>query len=83
EVMAAGIPFISSDVGIVNYLSGGITACSDQEFIRAIEEFASCPEIRNQYGKKGQMEAKEHYQVDDKVKELEALLQKVVKEEKE
>ncbi|WP_413777051.1 hypothetical protein, partial [Streptococcus pneumoniae] len=36
--MAAGIPFISSDVGIVNYLSGGITACSDQEFIRAIEE---------------------------------------------
>lgn len=83
EVMAAGIPFISSDVGIVNYLSGGITACSDQEFIRAIEEFASCPEIRNQYGKKGQMEAKEHYQVDDKVKELEALLQKIVKEEKE
>lgn len=74
ECMAAKIPFISSNVGIVKYLPGGVTCKSDKEYLFWLHEFSHNEKKREEYGKIGQMEAKDNFTILDKVDKLERLL---------
>lgn len=67
ETMAAGVPFISSDVGIVKYFTGGIVAKSEGEFVEYLEKFTKSQKLRDEYGRKGHFEAIKRYKIEDKV----------------
>lgn len=70
EAMASGIPFISTDVGIVKFLDGGIIAKSEEELIFCLEKFAFDEELREQYGRIGQYSARKNNKKDMKIQEL-------------
>lgn len=78
EAMAAGVPYISSDVGIVKYLAGGIVAMNDDEFKTSLERFTTDERIRLEYGKRGMELANKHYRIDDKVNQLENYLYEII-----
>lgn len=83
ESMAAGVPFVSSDVGIVKYLPGGIIAHSKVEFIKSLEKLAKDSKYRKALGGEGKAAAIENYRVEDKVAQLENILFDLIKGEKE
>lgn len=77
EAMAAGVPFLSSDVGIVRFLSGGITARTDNEFLFWLNRLGTDEKLRAYYGNLGHHEAATHYQISGKVDALEKHLQTI------
>lgn len=79
EAMASKVPFISSDVGIVKYLPGGIVCSKNDEYLYWINEFANNEEKRLQYGILGNMEASRKYKVDEKVNQFEKIIMDMVK----
>ena len=74
EAMAAGVPYISSDVGIVKYLGGGIVPTTQEEFVHALERLASDDALRQSLGEDGRREASEKYKISKKVDQLESIL---------
>lgn len=78
EAMAAGIPFISTDVGIVRYFFGGIIA-SKNDIHYWIEKLCLNSEIRNAMGKVGNIYAKQNLKIQDKIDLLENKLLEIVK----
>lgn len=74
ECMAAKVPFISSNVGIVRYLPGGVVCNSNEDYFYWLNEFTKNEQKRIEYGKIGYLEAKEKFSIDEKVNQLEKLL---------
>ena len=74
EAMAAGVPYISSDVGIVKHLGGGIVPKKQDEFVKSLERLASDDAYRISLGEEGRKEACEKYKISKKVDQLEAIL---------
>lgn len=74
ECMAANVPFISSDVGIVKYLPGGVTCSCDKDYYFWLNEFTSNELKRKEYGKLGNLEAINRFSIEEKVNQLEKLL---------
>ena len=81
EAMAAGVPYISSDVGIVKYLGGGIVPNTQEEFVQALERLASDDAYRQSLGDEGRKEACEKYKISKKVEQLEAILYSLTSKE--
>lgn len=79
EAMAAKVPFISSDVGIVKYLPGGIVAKNESQFVNALERLANDDAYREKLGEEGYNAAFESYQIEPKVSQLEQILEDVMK----
>lgn len=77
ESMAASVPFISFDVGIVKYLPGGVVAENEEEYLQWLHNFSHNENIRRQYGEAGHRAAVERYRVDGKVDQLEKILQEL------
>ena len=74
ESMAAGIPFISTDVGCVRFFPGGVLVRNEDEMTYWIEMLMSEENIRTLMGNIGRAYAQGHMRVDTKVKELENIL---------
>lgn len=81
ESMAAGVPFISSNVGIVKFFSGGIVADGIERYCYWLNRLTRDEVLRNHYGKMGRYEAFTHFKIDAKVKQLESLLYRCVNAE--
>ncbi len=75
EAMAEGVPWISSDTGIIKYLSGGITCKNDKEIIDAIELLSKDEQKRKELGRLGRKSATKEHRISQKVMQLEELLQ--------
>lgn len=74
EAMAAGLPFLSYDVGIVSRLPGGIVIDSDDEYSAALRELAVDNEKAEKLGSLGRAFADKHCRIDKKVTELESII---------
>ncbi len=83
ESMAAGTPFISSDVGIVKYLSGGKVCHTDAEMIQWIEKLMTDDTTNQALGNAGKTEAQKRYSIHDKVDAFEKLLIELQNQKKE
>ena len=81
EAMAAGVPYISSDVGIVKYLGGGIVPKTQDEFVQNLERLASDDAYRIGLGEEGRKEACEKYKISKKVDQLEEILYSLLRKE--
>lgn len=81
EAMAAGVPYISSDVGIVRYLGGGIVPNTQKEFVQSLERLASDDAYRQSLGDEGRREACEKYKISKKVEQLESILYSLTSKE--
>lgn len=76
ESMAAEIPFISTDVGIVRYLPGGVVSSYD-DIHYWIEELYKDSKLRKNLGTTGSDYAKLHMQINDKVDQLEKIIKQL------
>ena len=81
EAMAAEVPFISSDVGIVKYLGGGIVAYSQDDYVKNLERLATDEKYRKTLGEAGRKEACEKYRISKKVDQLEKLIYSITSKE--
>lgn len=71
ESMAAGVPWISSDVGIVKYLPGGMIFNNEEPLVKLMKKFSENDALRIEKGAEGKKYAMDHFRVDDKVDRLE------------
>ena len=78
EAMAASVPYISSDVGIVKHLGGGLIAHTHAEFINHLQRLVNDEEFRIKLGEEGRQEACEKYKISKKVDQLEQILLSVI-----
>lgn len=76
ESMAAGVPFVSTNVGIVKYLPGGVVVKSVDEMTYWIELFMSNRQMSSKLGMVGKEYAIENLCVEKKVNQFEKLLEK-------
>lgn len=60
EAMASGVPFISTDVGILRYLPGGVLVKNIEELRNWIECFINDPQVAEFIGKSGKKYAEDH-----------------------
>lgn len=74
ESLAAGNPFISTDVGIVNLLPGGVIANTQEEISYWIEFFARNEEYKTELGKAGRNYALKNLGIETKVSSLEDII---------
>lgn len=74
ESMAAGVPFISSNVGIVRMLPGGVICNTSKDFMYWMEMLAENRHIRDTLGKVGKEYYYSHLRKDLKSKEFEDTL---------
>ena len=74
EAMAAGIPYISTDVGIVKYLPGGVIVNKDEEMSYWIEVLTEDNKLGEYLGKMGNQYAIKHMMIDKKVNDLEKII---------
>ncbi len=79
ESMASGIPWISTDVGIVRYLPGGVIAKSDEDIKYWMEFIDNNAEIAEKMGKIGSIYANKQFKIEKKVEQLENVIIKTVK----
>lgn len=70
ESMAAGVPFLSTDVGIVKYFPGGKIVNTPAEMARWLELFQAYPEVRNRIGSAGHEYAESRMKIGNKVESL-------------
>jgi glycosyltransferase involved in cell wall biosynthesis len=77
ECMAAGKPFISTDVGIVRYLPGGIIMKTENEFAHVITEFIDNERLRKELGEKVESYASLELTIGGKVNQLESIIQEI------
>lgn len=74
ESMASSIPYISTDVGIVKYLPGGVVSSWDDIHFW-IEELLNDDTLRHDLGICGKNYAMKHMAIDNKVIQLESLIE--------
>lgn len=82
ESIAAGVPFISSNVGIVKYLPGGVVCNKDEEYKFWLNEFCLNENVRICYGKLGSSIAKDKYSIESKVNKVESFLKQILENKK-
>lgn len=74
ESMASGVPWISSDVGIIRYLPGGKIYDSKHTLKFWMSRFISDPELANSLGMEGREYANKNFRTEKKVEQLEACI---------
>jgi glycosyltransferase involved in cell wall biosynthesis len=74
EPMAAGVPFISTDVGIVRYLPGGKTVHGEAEMFKTINKVVFDVPFRLELAKAGREHALVRMRVQERVTELEDVI---------
>lgn len=74
ESLAAGNPFISTNVGIVRFLPGGIIANTQEEISYWIEFLGKNPKYTGELGKAGKNYAINNLKIETKVKVLEEII---------
>ena len=75
ESLAAGNPFISTDVGIVRFLPGGVIANTQQEISYWMEFLGQNQEYATELGEAGRNYAIKNLRIETKVKALEDIIQ--------
>ncbi len=70
EAMAAGVPFITSNVGIARFLPGGVIANTIEETEYWINMLVENEETRNKIGETGRAYATENLTIEKKVNQL-------------
>lgn len=75
EAMAAAVPFITTDVGCVRYLPGGVVISEESEMVYWMEILAGNDMSRYMLGQAGFSYAKENLSIQSKVNRLERLLE--------
>lgn len=80
EAMAVGHPFISSDVGIVSCLPGGIIFHNSKELMKALQKLDQDNDYGMMLGKQGNVYAKKYLTMEHHMKSMNAVLQEVIKE---
>lgn len=78
EAMSAGIPWISTDVGIARYLPGGIVVRDVNGLSKALSNLCFHANIRSRLGKEGYDYAAKHFRINDKVSQFESMLKNVI-----
>lgn len=78
EAMASGIPFISTDVGIVKHLPGGTVCNSICQQVDALEKYVFDAEMRHKVGMEGKQFAVENMRICSKIEQLEKNLEKLI-----
>ncbi|WP_022752761.1 glycosyltransferase family 4 protein [Butyrivibrio fibrisolvens] len=73
EAMAAGVPFISTDVGIVKYFPGGIIVNSIEEMAHNISRLVNDKELHDALSKDGAEYARKRMRIGDKVDAFEEI----------
>lgn len=79
EAMAAGKAWISSDVGIVKYLPGGIIVDSEKLLKEKISTMFNDYKLKNRLELESKEFAIERFQIHEKVDKLESLIRKAIK----
>lgn len=74
EAMASGVPFISTDVGVVKHLPGGIIVRSEDEMVTAINRLISDVKYAKELGTTGFLYAEENFKISKKVTQLEQII---------
>lgn len=74
ESMAAGVPFISTDVGIAKYLPGGVVVKTIDEMVYWIETLGNSSELNGLLGNMGHQYYIDNLRIQDKVDQLEAVI---------
>lgn len=75
ESMAAGIPYISTDVGCVRFLPGGVIAKNEDEMAYWISLYIKDENVRQHLGNMGREYASKHMSIHRKTEQLEELLE--------
>lgn len=78
EAMANKKPYITSRVGVVEYLQGGIIYDTRKDLIGALEELGNNAQYYNELGEKGYMLAKEELSISSHVNKMIDMINKVV-----
>ena len=78
EAMASGIPYISTDVGCIRALPGGIVIKNIDEMINALDYLVKNKNSSEIIGKCGQKYAENQLKVEAKVEQLEKILNETV-----
>lgn len=74
EAIAGGIPFISTDVGIVRLLPGGVIIKNIDEMRYWIKYFINEPNVANFIGRSGKIYAENHLRQSKQIEKLEQFL---------
>lgn len=78
EAMAAGIPFISTDVGCVRALPGGKIINNEKEMAYNIDNLFDNRMIKDKIGELGKVYAFEHLKTENKISKLNSLIEEIV-----
>lgn len=76
DAMAAGMPFVSSNVGCVSRFIGGFVANNKDEFINYLGKLVNDPALRMDIGSKGRETALHNHQWSNAITHLEDVLKK-------
>lgn len=76
EAMAAGKPFVSTDVGVIRFLPGGVTVKNVDEMVYWIDLFLDKPQIASEYGEIGNSYARDNFSIAGKVELLNSIVRK-------
>ena len=74
EPMAAGVPYISTDVGIVKYFPGGEVVDTPNEMALILDRFINDENCYKCHSKDGRNYAYEHMRQDDKIDDFERII---------
>jgi glycosyltransferase involved in cell wall biosynthesis len=74
EAMACGKPFISTNVGVVSKLPGGVIASEPEDLTYWMEYFLGHEDMAEQMGQIAYRYVRENMYLEDKVRQLEAVL---------
>lgn len=74
EAVAAGVPYISTNVGCVSSLPGGVIIETEDEMASWIDKLMADEDLRRKYSENGMSYAKENLTIASKVKQLEELI---------
>jgi glycosyltransferase involved in cell wall biosynthesis len=79
ETMAVGVPFVSTDVGCVRFLPGGVIIKNEDEMAYWIDQLISHPEVAKKLGEVGRCYAEKEMRIENKINEFEKLLLNILK----
>lgn len=74
EAMASSVPFISTDVGCLRYLPGGVIVKNELDMAYWIDSFMENEEIRLVYGKLGYLYADDNCRKNKQIRKFEKLI---------